>query len=137
MRQLASAQKKLASEVRERFRGESKIVAVSQIQQVALDVWSKEAGDPDSKPPQVELAEAETKFGKGSDAYVFKRSAVLSVASKAQTAKQRTRETILEEKLKSIAQVLASFGLLDAVPKKKQEGLLRAIYQILEAAEEQ
>jgi hypothetical protein len=38
--------------------------------------------------------------------------------------------------LKSIAQVLASYGLLDAISKSKQEALLRAIYQILEAVEE-
>jgi len=29
--------------------------------------------------------------------------------------------------------VLASFGLLDAVPKRKQEKLLKAIYEILDA----
>jgi hypothetical protein len=136
LRQLASAQKKLASEIRERTRGESKDVAVSGIQRVALEVWAKESGDPDSKPPQVELTDTEAKGNKRSDAYVFKRSAVVSESTKAQTLKQRTHEAILEEKLKSIAQVLASFGLLDAVPKKKQEALLRAIYQILEAPEE-
>lgn len=136
LRQLASAQKKLASEIRERTRGESKDVAVSGIQQVALDVWSKESGDPDSKPPHVELADSENKVSRRSDAYVFKRAAVVPESSKAQTPKQRTHETILEEKLKSIAQVLASFGLLDVVPKKKQEALLRAIYQILDAPEE-
>jgi hypothetical protein len=136
LRQLASAQKKLASEIRERTRGESKDVAVSGIQQVALDVWSKESGDPDSKPPHVEFADSESKVSKRSDTYVFKRSAVVPESSKAQTPKQRTHETILEEKLKSIAQVLASFGLLDVVPKKRQEGLLRAIYQILDAPEE-
>lgn len=134
--QLASAQKKLASEIRERSRGESKEVAVSGIQQVALDVWSKESGDPDSKPPQVELADSGSKVSKRSDAYVFQRSAVVPERSKAQTAKQRTHETILEEKIKSIAQVLASYGLLDAVPQKKQEALLRAIYQILDAPEQ-
>jgi hypothetical protein len=136
LRQLASAQKKLANEIRERTRSESKDVAVSGIQQVALDVWSKESGDPDSKPPQVELTDSEAKVSKRSDTYVFKRSAVVPESTKAQTPKQRTLETILEEKLKSIAQVLASYGLLDAVPKKKPEGLLRAIYQILDAPEE-
>ena len=41
--------------------------------------------------------------------------------------------TAANEKLKAIAQVLASFGLLDAVPKRKQEKLLKAIYEILDA----
>ena len=47
--------------------------------------------------------------------------------------KSRVRNSILEEKLKAIAQVLASFGLLDAVPKRKQEKLLKAIQEILDA----
>ena len=101
-----------------------------------MDVWSKESGDPDSKPPVVELADSERKASKGADAYVFSRSAVVPESNRTQTPRQRTHEAILEEKLKSIAQVLASFGLLDAVPKRKQEGLLRAIYQILDAPEE-
>ena len=41
----------------------------------------------------------------------------------------------LEEKLKAIAQVLASFGLLETLPKRKQEQLLKAIYEILVAPE--
>ncbi len=52
---------------------------------------------------------------------------------RAQTAKAKARNDILEEKLKAIAQVLASFGLLDVVPKRKQEKLLKAIYEILDA----
>jgi len=136
LRQLASAQKKLANEIRERTRGESKEVAVSEIQQVAFDVWSKESGDPDSKPPQIELVDSEGRIGKHSDAYVFQRSTVVPKSNKVQTPKQRTHEAILEEKLKSIAQVLASYGLLDSVTKKKQEALLRAIFQILDAPEQ-
>ena len=136
LRQLASVQKKLASEIREQTRRESKDVAVSGIQQVALDVWTKESGDPDSKPPLVEFAESESKPNKQSDAYVFRRSAVVHESNKAHTKKQHAHENILEEKLKSIAQVLAAYGLLDAVSKKKQERLLKAIHQILNAPEE-
>ena len=56
--------------------------------------------------------------------------------TRAKTSKSRARDAILEAKLKAIAQVLASFGLLDAVPKRKQEKLLKAIFEILEASEE-
>ena len=136
LRQLASAQKKLASEIREQTRREGEDVAVSGIQRVALDAWTKESGDPDSRPPRVEFAKSESKPNKQSDAYVFRHSAVVPESNKAHTAKQRAHKNILEEKLKSIAQVLASYGLLDAVSKKKQEELLKAIYQILNAPEE-
>ena len=37
---------------------------------------------------------------------------------------------------KAIAQLLASYGLLDRLTKKKQERMLRAIYEILETAED-
>ena len=135
-RQLSTAHKKVASEIREKTRGESKVVAVTGIQKVALDVWSEQSGDADSKPPSVEIASTETTQSQQKDAYVFSRSAILPESGKGVTTKQRTHTLLLEEKLKSIAQILASFGLLDAVPKRKQEKLLKAIYKILEAPEE-
>ena len=137
LRQLANTQKKLSKLIREKNRGEYKEVAVSKIQQFAVDIWTKEAGDPDSKPPDIEILNSEKNASRQNDSYVFRRSALVPENIKVQTPKQRTRELILLEKLKSIAQVLATYGLLDAVSKSKQEALLRAIYQILEAAEEQ
>lgn len=64
---------------------------------------------------------------------MYPRSAVVPAREHARTSKARAQEVILEEKLKAIAQVLASFGLLDAVPKRKQERLLKAIFEILSA----
>jgi len=64
---------------------------------------------------------------------VYSRTAVLPSRTSAQTSKAKARDSILEEKLKAIAQVLASFGLLDAVSKRKQEQLVTAIYEILDA----
>lgn len=133
LKQLASAQKRLASDSRAHARGESKDVTVSSIQQVAIGVWAKESDDPDSNPPQVVLTECEAPTERRIDAYVYERSAVLPKTHKAQTQSQRNRELILEEKLKSITQILASFGFLDTIVKKKQESLLRAIYEILAA----
>lgn len=44
--------------------------------------------------------------------------------------------SIVEEKLKAIAQVLASFDLIDPLTKSEQQALLLAIYKILEEHEE-
>ncbi|MBI5648224.1 MAG: ATP-binding protein [Ignavibacteriae bacterium] len=134
--QLTNTQKKLAHEARQRTRDASKDLAVSGIQQVALDVWMKESGDFDSIPPQIEFTDSEAKARTGSDIYVFSRTAVIPEGKKILTQKQRAHEAILEEKLKSIAQVLAAYGLLDSLNKSKQEGLLRATYKILTAPEE-
>lgn len=136
LRQLATAQKKCASEVREHSRDENKGIAVSEIQRVALDVWAQESGDASSKPPTIEISDTGHKASAISDSYIYSRSAVTPKNATTKTTKQRAREGILEEKLKAIAQVLASFGLLDSVPKRKQEKLLKAIYNILEAPEE-
>ena len=135
LRQVASAQKRLASEVRTHARDESKGQTVSRIQGVAQAVWQREADDPGARPPHIELTEPGKKFAVKGEAYVFSRSAIVSHAAPARTAKVKVRNAIVEEKLKAIAQVLASYGLLDAVPKRKQEALLKAIYQILETGE--
>lgn len=131
LRQLASAQKRLASEVREHTRVESKDLTVSEIQRVASQVWKHENDDPGASPPSIVLSSTGIKSAASGDAYVYSRSAVVPDQQRAQTAKARAKSTILEEKLKAIAQVLASFGLLDALPKRKQEQLLKAIYEIL------
>jgi hypothetical protein len=139
LRQLASTQKKIAQEIRHNNRHTSRNVAVGEIQQIANEVWTKETGDADSTPPEIELIESsELEFEPSrKDAYIFDRKTILpSKTANKQSAKQIGRGKILEQKIKSIAQVLASFGLLDAVPKKKQEELLQAIYKILNAPEE-
>lgn len=136
LRQLASAQKRLASEVRESNRDESREQTVSEIQQVAQKVWEEESGDPASRPPAVEISSAGKKSKPTNDAYVFERSAVVPEQSGRKSARSKTQESIVEEKLKAIAQVLASFGLLDGLAKRKQEKLLKAIYRIIDAADE-
>jgi hypothetical protein len=137
LRQLATAQKRLAAEIRTQARGESTDAAVSEILRVATHVWQQEADDPAAFPPTIELAEAgEKPSAAAADSYVFSRSAVIPERERTRTAKTKASNAILEEKLKGIAQVLASFGLLDKVSKRKQEQLLRAIFEILEASGE-
>ena len=134
LRQLASTQKRLASEVRGQTRDESKGAALITIQSVASKIWRQEADDPGARPPAIELSTTGRKTEAAGEAYVYSRAAIVPERPRgAQTAKTKARNVILEEKLKAIAQVLASFGLLDAVPKRKQEKLLKAIYEILDA----
>jgi hypothetical protein len=135
LRQLATAQKKLASEARDQSRGESKDVAVSEIQRVANDAWAQESDDPASKPPLIEITDTERKTRGNDESYVFTRSAVVPERTKPKNSTQLAREQVIEEKLKAVAQVLASFGLLDSISKRKQEKLLNAIYKILDAPE--
>ena len=136
LRQLATAQKRLASEAREVVRDESKGIAVTEIQRLAASVWKEEVADSASQPPAVEFSLDGKKSTSSGEAYVFDRSSVVAQKAGMRTAKSKAHEAILEEKLKAIAQVLASFGLLDVLGRRKQERLLKAIYDILSATEE-
>ena len=133
LRQLASTQKRIAGEIRAGARGESKSAAVSAIQNVATKVWQEELDDSGSQPPAIELSLTGKKSDQVAEAYVFPRSVIIPERPRVNTARERARSAILEEKLKAIAQVLASFGLLDAVSTRKQEKVLKAIFEILDA----
>ena len=133
LRQLATAQKRLASETREDTRIASAMIAFSEIERVALDAWINEIEDPASRPPAVEFSSTGKKAESTGDAYVFSRSAIVGDPTMRRTAQGQTRSALLEEKLKAIIQVLASFELLDGLSASRQTRLLRAIYGILEA----
>ena len=136
LRQVASAQKKIASDVREQERSETQAVAVSGIQSIARRVWEEQSGDEGSSPPPIEFQATKSSSSDESDAYIFTRAATLGTDAGARTSAARTRQSILEEKLKAIIQTLASFELLDHLPKRKQERLIRAIYDILKAEDQ-
>lgn len=136
LRQLASTQKRLAGEIRAAARSENKDATVSTIQNVAAKVWQEENDDIGALPPAIELSYTGQKSIESADAYVFSHKAIVPVRTGVNTIKTKNYNAILEEKLKAIAQVLASFGLLDAVPPRKQEKLLKAIYEILDASGE-
>ncbi len=136
LRQLATAQKKAAGEVRVQTREVAKDARVDSIQKIAAQVWADQANDAASLPPSIEIVEDEKAAKKASDTYVYRRSSVTDRRKQPTTTKERTRVVILEEKLKAIAQVLASFGLIDRLTRKQQESLLLAVYRILEEREE-
>ena len=136
LRQLATVQKRLASEARDLTRGKTKNVAVSEIQRVAVDVWIGETEDEAARPPTVELSAFGDRTAAPGDAYVFKRASVIVDQEGRSTATAKARTALLEERMRAVAQVLAAFGLLDALSKPRQEKLLRAICRILLAGGE-
>jgi hypothetical protein len=136
LRQLATVQKKAASGVRVQTREAAKDVRVDAIQKIATQAWADQANDSASSPPSVEIVDKDESARRKSDSYVYRRSSVTSRQEQPKTAKERARIAIVEEKLKAITQVLASFDLLDHLTKKKQESLLLAVYRILEEREE-
>jgi hypothetical protein len=135
LRQVATVQKRVGSETRQHLRDTKKEHAFSRIQHVADRAWEEEVRDQASSPPAIEFSDERKKALPG-ETYVYSRNAVLTKPEAGIRARAQAKNAILEEKLKAIAQVLASFGLLDSVSRRRQERLLRAIYEILEAPDE-
>jgi hypothetical protein len=131
LRQLATTQKRLAADVREHTLAHTTGEALSGIRRVARDVWSAETDDPASDPPSVELIDSTETPTLDSNSYAFDKSVIVTGAAGRRTPAARASTQILEEKLKAIAQVLTSFGLLDVLSKGRQQKLLQAIYKIL------
>lgn len=129
LRQLATTQKNVASKILQHNRQTQNEVKLSDLQEIALDVWQKESNDKFSSPPIVKLQEdIDTQSTPNAD-IVFRRSEIISDAKK---GPQPAKNQILEQKIIAITQVLISFGALDALTKEKQSSLLKAIYKIME-----
>lgn len=136
LRQLATEQKRLSRVVRDNVRSEDRDATIVLIQEVAERVWKRETDDPGANPPAIELDHADSSSSNQHDTYVYSREAIVPTRPGVRGAQSRARDVILEEKLKAIAQVLASFGLLDQLTRNKQESLLNAIYSIIETSGE-
>lgn len=133
LRQLASAQKRVANEIRGQSRTEAHTQQLNDIQKIALEVWQEETRDIDSTPPSISIKDQSTQQELLSEADItYNRSVIIP---KKEVKQNKVELRILDEKLKAITQVLASFRLLDNLSKIKQEKLLKAIYQILETSE--
>jgi hypothetical protein len=136
LRQLATAQKKASSEILTRTREETTEKDIAVIHEIAAKAWATEADDEGSVPPAIEFSDTSEKTTNNADSYAFSRSAILPADRLSGAgARRQARQTILEEKVKAVAQILASYGLLDNLPKRKQEQLLSAIYKVLAASE--
>ena len=135
-RQLATAQKREAAELRVQARHTSKSEAVTEIRRVAESLWRLKSDDPASRPPQVVLAGHGSDLPEDADTYVYNRIAIVPEQQRRQTVPQKARAVILDEKLKAMVQVLASFGLLEYLTTPQQEELLRTMYEILDSPDE-
>lgn len=137
LRQLATAQKKVASEIREETRNNFKSESLNNIQKVAIETWHAEQKDIDSSPPtiSIENSPSQPELIQSAD-IVLNRDVIAPKRNETRRSPVIVaQQTILDEKIKAITQVLASFGLLEKLNSKEQERLLRAIYQILEITE--
>ena len=133
LRQVASAQKRIAAELRMNIRAGEADSLVDELRGITATLWIERHDDEASAPPSIVFASRGDQATSGADAFVFARDLVLRDAEK--TERPREVDLRMEATIRAIAQTLAAFGLLDSLAKFEQESLLRTIRRILQAAE--
>jgi hypothetical protein len=136
LRQVTNTQKKVAAEFRN-----SKIEtrtgdAIDRLHNVVEKEWHDAGNDPDEIPPEIFFELPDLLMGSSSSstegAYVFNRNIIFPESKGKRTISGSSEVRVFEEKLKSIAQVLAAYGVFDNMSGAKRERLLRAIGDIME-----
>jgi len=128
LRQLATTQKKLASEVRTEVRSDAMNQQRGVIEKIAVDTWKKETGDKFSVPPSIEIVQ-DLAIPKTSTADIVIKTPALTDRNP-----QTMSSQINSEKVKAIAQILASFGVFEHLDTDQQSRLLNAIYKVIDSA---
>jgi hypothetical protein len=129
LRQLATAQKRLASEVRTEARDELQGQFADEIQNIALKTWQREVKDEDSFPPSVDVRSEATNDLLNNADIIINRPALRKKPKKANSAHSQ----MATERLKAIAQIIASFRLFEKLSPQEQQRLLNAIFDVLDA----
>jgi hypothetical protein len=134
LKQVANTQKKVAGAHRSTTITQRTEDAIGRLQTLVEKEWQVVGNDPDESPPPVifqpaarQLLDQPAQQG----AYVFDRETVFIQQDKRSSSVAKSEDLVLEEKLKSIAQLLAAYGVFDNMNRKKQERLLKSIGEII------
>ncbi len=98
------------------------------IEKIAVDTWKKEIGDEFSVPPSIEIVQ-DSATPKASTADI-----VIKTKTPSDRHSHTTSSKINSEKMKAIAQILASFGVFEHLDTDQQNRLLNAIYEVIYSA---
>ena len=133
LRRVATAQKRIAADIRQASREVAAAEEEETLTSVAAAAWRDESDDPGAEPPPVEFddaADGTTPAQPG--AYRFRRGTVLG--------ERRGRPTLQDEsterRLRAIVQLLAAYGILESLTDPQQERLLAGMRKILESSEQ-
>ena len=133
LRRVATAQKRIAADIRRETREAAAADEEEALSSVAVGAWRAESDDPGAEPPPVEFDDAaDEPTSVQSGAYRFRRVPVFG-----ERERQSTRQDAsTERKLRAIVQLLAAYGILDSLTAQQQERLLAGMRKILEASAE-
>ena len=133
LRRVATAQKRIAADIRRDTREAAAAEEEEALSSVAAEAWRDESDDPGAEPPPVEFDDAADKPTPAEPgAYRFRRGPVFG-----ERYGRRTRQDeSIERKLRAIVQLLAAYGVLESLTDQQQERLLAGMRKILEASDQ-
>ena len=133
LRRAATTQKNIAADIRREIREAAAAIRAEAMTSVAAQAWQDETDDPGAEPPPVEFANAVdelTTVEPGT--FRFRREPVFGEREGRRTRQDETAE----QKLRTIVQLLAAYGVFDSLSDLQQERLLAGIRQILEVSDQ-
>ncbi len=131
LRQVATAQKRIVKEVREKRRGKEHATALAKTEQIvetqlaALDL---------DEIPEVALVDgddAEVRRLRREGTTAFLRSAILGAPPKPTGAVQKNKAEAFQRRIEAIIQLLEAYGVLRRLSYDQQQDLIKAIADIL------
>jgi len=132
LRQLATTQKRLAKQVRDKERENLVEVHKSELQKAVEEEWVRARGD-DERPPDIQFA-AKGDYGRARNnkEMVFERERIFPARTGTvrKTSASTAEEKKFEEQVKAVAAVLSAYGVFDDMSQEKQQELLRAIARV-------
>ncbi|MBK4772210.1 MAG: ATP-binding protein [Pantoea sp. Morm] len=138
-RQLTNANKALSKKVREATNDSRQVQVKGQIKSIVTKAWADAGNDEYQSPPSVSFEnEKSVSITKNSTDYVLNLESRLSpekntMPERNQSSFSKGISGINAEKVKAITAILASYGLLDKIPKNKIDQMIYSIYEVIVA----
>ena len=133
LRRVATVQKGIAAGIRAKTQQAAADGEQRALTRIAAQAWQVETDDPGAEPPPVEFEDEPTApLPAEPGTYRFNRELVLPTTAGRRTLLERSNE----RKLRTMAQLLAAYGVLDNLTHHQQERLLTGLRQILEASDQ-
>lgn len=139
-RQLTNANKALSKKVREVTNDSRQVQVKGQIKHIVSKAWAEAGNDEFQSPPSVsfENEKSVSTITKNSTDYVINLESRVSakkntMPEKYQTSFNKGISGINAEKVKAITAILASYGLLEKIPKNKIDQMIFSIYEVIVA----
>ena len=132
LRQLSTAQKRIAKSIRDALRETETDTLRSEIQLAAVSEWEKVRGATGESVPNIVFAESSRAAGEVASGIIFQKEKIIDPVEKSRrTSSSVESEKRFEETLKGIATILTAYGVFDDMPHDTQHEILRAIGKII------